>query len=171
MVAKIKGENKMKNWLRPIMMVVLAICIGGTLAEISACRHVNSSNPAVIQAVNANDAAKVVKTIADSLVAANSTIESVQTQEPAYYAKVKPWLVQLAKANDVAADSVAQYKAGTITFSKVAPSLQAIAKIGLQLDPTTFGFKNPQSQQEVTAGLRLLQAALASVAQQFGTGQ
>jgi hypothetical protein len=169
-VVKIKGD-KMRSWTRPIMMVVLAISIGGMLAEVSACRHVNSSNPKVIQAVNANDAAKVVKTIADSLVAANSTIESIQTQEPTYYAKVKPWLVKLAKANDVAADNVEQYKNGTITFDKVAPALQSIASIGLELDPTTFGFKNPQTQQEVTTGFKLLQATIASVAQQFGTGK
>lgn len=150
-----------------VLTIALVMCIAAT-----GCIHkVNSSNPAVVKAVNANNAAKVTKTLADAISAANTTVESLQTQEPDYYAKVKPWLVKLAKANDTAVDGVTQYQAGTITFAKVSPALQSVATIGLELDPTTFGFKNPTSQAEVTAGLKLLQAALASVAQQFGTGQ
>jgi hypothetical protein len=87
----------MQNWKRPIMLVLLAICIGIGLAATDGCRHVNSKNPQVIQAVHANDLSKMTRTISDGLLAADKTLDGIQTQEPDYYAKVKPWLVKVAK--------------------------------------------------------------------------
>lgn len=150
------------------IILTLVLVIGCTTFDVG-CRHVNSTNPKVIQAVRANDLSKTCKTISDSLLAADKTLDAIQTQEPDYYAHVKPWLVKIAKANDVAIANVAAYDAGTITFEKVVPSMQSMAAIAQELDPTTFGFKNPKTQQDVKVGFELLQATLASVIQQFGT--
>lgn len=143
-----------------IALVLLVGCQG--------CRHNPAeTNPAVVKAINANDASKLVKTISDGLIAADKTLDGLQTQEPDYYAKVKPWLVKLAKLDDVAALKVRAYNNGDLTADWKS-ALVELAKTGSEIDPTLFGFKNPDTQKQVTLGFQLLQAGLASVMQTFG---
>lgn len=132
------------------------------------CRHVNSTNPKVIVAVQANDAANLCKSISDGLVAADKTLDGIQSQEPDYYAKVKPWLVQIATLNDVAAKQILAYERGDTTANWQG-TMQQISVVAGQIDPTVFGFKNPATQAQVKTGFTLLQASIASVIQLFGT--
>lgn len=148
------------------IFIVLVFAFGLVVSD--GCRHNVSTNPAVVHAISANDASKLVKTVSDGLTAADKTLDSIQSQDPEYYVAAKAWLVKIAKANDVAANNILAYNNGTLTFDKVVPSLQNIATIGQQFDPTIFGFKNPDTQTKVKVGFQLLQATLASVIQQFG---
>lgn len=146
--------------------VVFVLLLG--MSSWQGCRHVNSSNPKVIVAVRANDAANLCKSISDGLVAADKTLDGIQSQEPDYYAQVKPWLVKIATLNDVAAKQVLAYEKGD-TSSNWQGTMQQISTVSAQIDPTVFGFKNPDTQTKVKEGFTLLQASIASVIQLFGT--
>jgi hypothetical protein len=147
--------------------ILISFVLSLTLFNALGCRHVNSSNPKVIVAVRANDAANLCKSISDGLVAADKTLDGIQTQEPDYYSKVKPWLIKIATLNDVAAKQVLAYEQGNTT-SNWQGTMQQIAVVSGQIDPIIFGFKNPTTQTEVKTGFTLLQASIASVIQLFG---
>ena len=109
------------------------------------CRHnVNTSNPKVVAISALADAFNTCKTLEDGLVAANKAIESIEAQEPEYYAHIKPLLQKISTANKNAAHKIQQAKNDGVTDWKSA--FVSISSSITPADLTSVGVKNPNSQ-------------------------
>ena len=152
----------MKKYIAVIALTVTLVMLP------SACRKtVTSSNPKVL-AVNALfDASDVSHEISNGLGAADETLKQLQATEPQYYAAAKPYLQEIAKANDKAIAAIRAAQAGDDSVDWRA-SLLAVASKASSFDPATFGFKNSNSQKLVITGFNLLRITLAVIPQKFG---
>lgn len=147
--------------------LIAVFMLGVCLCTLSACRKNVSTNPTVVQAVALQDAENTVKSVEDGLNAANDVIENLQTAEPGYYAKIKPILRRLSSLN-----ATASRKLNVVAQGGSADWKGAIVDVGNSItiaDLTNFGFKNPNSQAAVDAGMELLVGALNTLKRKFGT--
>lgn len=147
---------------RLITIMTLSAC----LVMVPGCRKSVNSNPAVVQAIGLQDAENSVKAVEDGLKAANDTIESMQTTEPGYYAKLKPILRRISSLNATASRKINGAAQGGSTNWQGA--LSDVANSITPADLTNFGFKNPNSQLAAQAGMTLLQTALNTLKTKFG---
>lgn len=139
-----------------------------TVFAVAGCRHsANMSNPKVAIAVTELDASNTTKTITDGLTAADKVLDQIQAQEPDYYAKVRPLLTKIAKANDVASSAIVNAKNGGAADWRGAMS--SLGQTVATSDLTTFGFKNSTSQKLVQDGFAVLISGLTLAAQFGGT--
>jgi hypothetical protein len=142
----------------------------GAVLSIGGCQHkVNSANPQVVFAATLLDAATACDSVADGLTAANSTIGKLETTEPEYYTHARALLVKVAKANDAAIIAVRAAKAGDATVNWQGAMAAIAGSLGSE-DLTVFGFKNPQSANEVKIGLASFQLAISAISGAFGKG-
>lgn len=149
------------------LRIVLALIL--ILPFSTGCRHsANMANPKVAFAVTLLDASNTTKTIADGLTAADKVLDRIQAQEPDYYAKVRPLLTKIARANDGANVAILNAKNGGAADWKGA--LVSVSQTVATSDLTAFGFKNPTSQALVQDGFAVLISGL-SLAAQFGGGK
>ena len=136
-------------------------------ASLVACRHqVNTSNPKVIIAATLLDASNTCVTVEDGLTAANHAVESLETAEPEYYARVKPLLQKISAANKQAALTVQRVKNGGTDNWRGA--LVAVAASVSVQDLQAVQVKNPTSQLIVEGALATLVATLQSINTNFG---
>lgn len=152
--------------IKTLLIVTLLAC---GLCTVSACRKSVNNNPAVVQAMTLQDAENAVKSVEDGLKAANDTVESLQSAEPGYYAKLKPILRRISSLNATASSKINGAAQGNATNWQGA--LSDVANSITPADLTTFGFKNPNSQLAAQAGMTLLQTALNTLKSKFGTAE
>ena len=152
---------------RLLSYALMLSLLAATVAIENGCRHVNSSNPAVISAVTLNNAAKACQTVATGLADADAVLDKIQAQEPDYYAHAKPLLQRIAKANDTAIVAVSAALAGDAKVDWRSAML-AVSTAVASSDLTTFGFKNPQTQQLVQVGFATLISILSTIPATFG---
>lgn len=144
--------------------------LSGVMLYTTACRHtVNSKNPQVVAIVAINDAMNICKTVHDGLQNADKTIDALQTQEPDYYSKAQPLLKKIRAANDIAVETLLKAQAGQSVDWKT--SMLALSTTVSAGDLTTFGFKNPNTQLLVSAGVSGLEGVLLSIPSKLGGTQ
>lgn len=135
---------------------ILTLLLATTLVITPGCRHnVQSTNPVVIQAVTLSDAEKTVNTIAHGLLAADQTIDSLQTSEPDYYATVQPKLKATAKLNEVANQCIVTSLNGGKCDWQTA-IINIATEAGKPENLTNFGFKDDKTKQKVQLGFAVL---------------
>lgn len=143
------------------------LAVGLVLCSVLTGCHpkVDTTNPAVIKAVTLSNAEKTVNTIAHGLLAADQTLDSIKITEADYYASVSPKLKTLAKLNEVANQCIITTVSGGSCDWKQAVSNIAI-EAGKSENLTSFGFKNPQTQEKVQLGFTVLVSGI-NMAVQF----
>lgn len=152
---------------RHLINTLMAVAIAANLAlALTSCRHsVQSTNPVVIQVASEVNAEKVVNTIAHGLLAADQTIDSVQTEDPGYYAAAQPKLKLLRDLNESANQCLINaFNGGTCDWKTAVVTIAQ--KAGDPNALTAFGFKNPATQKKVQEGFKLLTAGI-NLAVQF----
>lgn len=160
------GSNTQKGFARgPALVLALVFCL--LPFAFMGCHKVNSNNPAVIQEASLLNARKTVNAVAHGIKAANDTVDGLATNEPAYFSFVHPKLVVLAQLTAQADLCVTTAESGGTCDWKteIVNIAQAVANNPAAL--TTFGFKNPKSQQTAQLGFKALADAI-QLAAQFG---
>jgi|SRR5690348_13291896 len=135
---------------------LITFLLASTLVITPGCRQtVTSTNPVVIRAVTLSDAEKTVNTIAHGVLAADQTLDSLQSSEPDYYTVVQPKLKAIAKLNEVANQCiVTSLNGGTCDWQTAVINIATEA--GKPDNLTNFGFKDPQTKQKVQLGFTVL---------------
>lgn len=150
--------------MKPIISLIIATCLG-----LSGCaiHNPHNSNPAVIKAVTLLDAENTANTIAHGLVAGDSMLNNLRSQEPEFVASAHAKLAEIARLNDQANAAILQAKNGDSAVDWKS-TLVAVSKASSDVKTLqAFGFKNSNSQQIVQAGFATLLSAL-SLAGSFG---
>lgn len=133
---------------------------------LSGCRHnVNTKNPQVVAVAALGDALSTCQTLEDSLIAANSAVEQIKTQEPEYYAHVKPLLQKISSANTAAAHKIQQAKNDGVTDWRTA--FISISTSITPTDLTLAGVKNPNSKLIIGTSI----AGIVAILQAIGGAQ
>jgi hypothetical protein len=141
-----------------------ALALLAVLSFAGCAKHVNSSNPAVININTLADAENTVNAISHGLATANATLKKLQAAEPDYYAYAHPKLLQIAQLNEKANAAIVTAKNGNATVDWKS----AVVAVGqVVTDPsslTTFGFKNPTTQAIVQDSFSALVAGISLAA-------
>lgn len=147
--------------------LVLASVMLAAIATVEGCRHnVNTNNPKVIAAMTLLDASDITVTVEDGLVATDHILDTLQTSDPEYYAKIKPLLKKISSANVTAAQKIKIVKDGGQADWKGA-ILAVAASVNVH-DLNAVGIKNPNTQIIVSASLATLVKILTDIPQKFG---
>lgn len=138
-----------------------------TLLIASGCRHnINTSNPAVVTAATLLDASNTCVAVEDGLTAANHAVDALETQEPEYYAHVKPLLKKLSTANVAAVKLVQAAKNGQP--ANWQQGMLAMASAVTPADLSAVQVKNPTSQAIAQGALATLIVTLNTIPHTFG---
>lgn len=135
-------------------------------AGVGCHRKVNQNNPQVVRAATLLDASNTCVTIEDGLVAANHAVESIESQDPEYYAKVKPLLRKVSSANVEAVHKIKTFKDGDTSVNWRAGMLAVASSINTD-DLSALQIKNPTTQLIVSASLATLVGALNAIPKSF----
>lgn len=144
-------------WLLPL---VLLLCCSG-------CVHSTNSNSKVVFALTVYDAAVASDDLSLTLRAANDGVTRLATTEPEYQASIRPYLVRLARLNDIAITTIRQVEAGD-TAADWKGAMLAIVAEASKTDPANFGFKNPSSRATVQLVFAGLNATIQAISASFG---
>lgn len=142
-----------------LLLAILLLPLGG-------CRHVNSSNPAVITAVTLLDADHTCKALEDALTATDHVLDGIATTEPDYYAQVKPLIQRISTTNLAAAHAIQNAKNGGAADWKAA-LLNVAGSVDTQ-QLTATGIKNSVSQKNTAAILASLVGLMKGIETSFG---
>lgn len=133
------------------------------------CKYkVNSSNPKVVYANTVFAAASADDTFTLALRAANDGLERLKATEPEYYNGLHPKLVALARFNDTRVIPVLRLAEAGDTSADWRGALLALANEAGNLDPSTFGFKNPNSRATAQVTIAGLLAIINTINTSFG---
>lgn len=156
----------MHKSLSTMLTVVIGTFIA--LALLDGCQYkVNTNNPQVVYAATVESAANLSNHLSHVLVDVNTFAEQYQSADPEYYAKIKPWLVRVARTNDRAANAILLASSGD-TGVNWRGALLAVVAEAQSLDPTVFGFKNPTTRADAQIAFAGFFATVNSIAASFG---
>lgn len=155
-----------RKWI-VIDSFLFAAALCTLLLMVDACRrNVDTKNPQVLRAATLLDASQMCVTIEDGVVAANNILESIQAQEPDYYAHVKPLLQKISSSNVLAVRKIQAFKNGD-TSADWRGGLIAVAQSVNPKDLDAVGIKNANTKAIVQAAMATLVLALEIIPQKI----
>lgn len=159
-----KGSKFIIACILPILAVV-------SIATMTSCRHnPPNTSPQVVFTQSLLSGSQAVLLVSDGLVTANAAFDQLRkagTIEDENFNKGKDWLNNIAQANDKAIAAIRLAQTGDTSTDWKAALLAVTAAAG-QTDPSTFGFKNPDTQAAVKVSIASLQLAIAVITNTWG---